>query len=89
MELRGKTDIIKYVRKIAGVGQEEAKEIVDAFINVRIGDGAPFPTLFDSDIVILSLFVGKIKSGEWVIRDGKIFREATVSYRDIVGLTKL
>ena len=87
MELKGKIALIKYVRKITDIGLVEAKEIVDAFDSVRICDGAPMQTYYDWDIVILSLFVGKVRSGAWVIRDGKIFQEATVSYRDIVELT--
>lgn len=88
MELHGKIALIKYVRRIADIGLQEAKEIVDAFCNVRIVTGEPFPTLYDWDIVILSLFVGKVRSGAWVIRDGKVKQETDVSYRDIVDLTQ-
>lgn len=87
MELKGKIDLIKYVRKITDIGLVEAKEIVDAFDSVRICDGAPIQTYYDWDIVILSLFVGKVRSGAWVIRDGKVKKETDVSYRDIVELS--
>lgn len=86
MELKGKIALIKYVRRITDIGLIEAKEIVDAFVGVRICDGDPIPTFYDWDIVIFTLFVGKIRKGEWVIKDGKIFQEATVSYHDIVEL---
>lgn len=91
MELHGKIALIKYVRKITDIGLVEAKEIVDAFVDafdsVRICDGAPIQTYYDWDIVILSLFVGKVRSGAWVIRDGKVKRETDVLYRDIVDLS--
>lgn len=88
MELKGKIDLIKYVRRITtDIGLVEAKEIVEAFCNVRIGTGEPFPTFYDWDIVILSLFVGKVRSGAWVIRDGKVKQETDVSYRDVVELS--
>lgn len=88
MELKGRIGLIKYVRRITDIGLIEAKETVEAFLNVRGFQYADTPIIFDNDIVILSLFVGKIKSGEWVIRDGKVLREATVSDSDLVNLTK-
>lgn len=89
MELKGKIALIKYVRKISDIGLVEAKELVEAFLNVRaICCDGDTPTFFDQDIVILSLFVGEIKWGNWIIKDGKIWRNALVSYRDIVDLTK-
>lgn len=87
MELKGKIALIKYFRRITDIGLIEAKEIVDAFEGVSVCGGAPTSTFCDWDIVLFTLFAGKIRKGEWVIRDGKIFKEATVSYRDIVELT--
>ena len=85
MELKGKIGLIKYVRKITEIGLIEAKEIVEAFYTFY---DAHCDVWGELDIIRLSLFVGKIKSGEWVIKNGRVTQETFVSYDDVQDLTE-
>jgi len=86
MKLRGKVGLIKYARRLAGIGLIEAKEIVDVFYNFyEVGNEDVWNEL---EIIRFSIFFSKIKNGSWVIRDGKVIQEKVVSFVDIENLTE-
>lgn len=87
MQLHGNIGLIKYVRRLTGLGLVESKNIVDAFASYHSGHACE-TAWSEIAIIRLSLFVGKIQSKDWALKDGKVIKQSPVTHQDVEALTE-